>query len=66
MLCESDAPVTIITGGCKAQARWVGSDGKVRCSLHHIQEFGHGDRLVRVAGYEPPEDAPQPEPEPAT
>jgi hypothetical protein len=54
MLCQSDAPITLITGGCSSQGRWVGRDGKVRCSLHHIQEFGHGDRLVRVEGYQAP------------
>ena len=59
-LCESNAPVTLITGGCKSQGRWVGDDGKVRCSLHHIQEYGHGAALVRVEGYEPPADAPAP------
>jgi len=53
-LCESSAPITLATGGCKSQGRWVGPDGKVRCSLHQIQEFGHGERLVRVEGYEPP------------
>jgi hypothetical protein len=61
MLCQSDAPITLATGGCKASARWVGPDGKVRCSLHHVTEFGHSERLVRVEGYEPPEGAPEPE-----
>lgn len=62
MLCQSDAPITIATGGCKAQARWVGPDGKVRCSLHQIQEFGHAEPLVKVEGYEPPNGAPPPPP----
>jgi hypothetical protein len=53
-LCESQAPLTKVTGGCKAQGRWVGPDGKVRCSLHQVQEFGHHEKLVRVEGYEPP------------
>lgn len=53
-LCESATPLTRATGGCKAQARWVGPDGKVRCSLHQVQEFGHAEKLVRVEGYEPP------------
>jgi hypothetical protein len=26
----------------------------VRCSLHHVQEFGHSEPLVRVEGYTPP------------
>ena len=60
MLCQSDAPLTLATGGCKAQARWVGPDGKVRCSMHQIQEFGHAERLVKVEGYEPPAGAPAP------
>lgn len=57
-LCESSAPLTLATGGCKAQARWVGPDGKVRCSLHQIQEFGHSEKLVRVEGYQPPNGHP--------
>ena len=59
-LCESTAPITLVTGGCKAQGRWVGPDGKVRCSLHHIQEFGHGAELVKVEGYQAPAGAPPP------
>jgi hypothetical protein len=55
MLCESDTPLTRTTGGCKSHGRWVGPDGKVRCSLHHTQEFGHAERLVRVEGYVPPD-----------
>jgi len=61
-LCESSAPITLATGGCKSQGRWVGPDGKVRCSLHHIQEFGHAEPLVKVEGYESPADAPEPQP----
>jgi|SRR5215471_5686565 len=57
-LCESTTPT--LNGPCQSQARWVGPDGKVRCSLHQIQEFGHAERLVRVEGYEPPADAPAP------
>lgn len=53
-LCESSAPLTLATGGCKSKGRWVGPDGKARCSLHQIQEFGHAEKLVRVEGYEPP------------
>ena len=51
-LCESES--TILAGPCSSQGRWIGPDGKVRCSLHHIQEFGHGERLVKVPDYEPP------------
>ena len=53
-LCESSAPITLATGGCKSQGRWVGPDGKVRCSMHQIQEFGHAEPLVRVEGYKAP------------
>jgi len=60
MLCESNTPLTQITGGCKSQGRWVGPDGRVRCSLHHVQEFGHSERLVRVKDYQPPNGAPAP------
>jgi len=60
MLCQADSPIVLATGGCRSQARWIGPDGKARCSMHHIQEFGHGSELVRVEGYEPPADAPPP------
>jgi hypothetical protein len=56
-LCESNTPLTRATGGCKSQARWVGPDGKGRCSLHQIQEFGHAEKLVKVEGFEPPNGA---------
>ena len=58
-LCEADTPIAKIVP-CHAQGRWVGPDGRVRCSLHHIAEYGHAERLVRVEGYEPPEGAPAP------
>jgi len=59
-LCEANTPLVRSSGGCQAQARWVGDDGKVRCSLHQIQKYGHGAPLVRVEGYEPPAGAPPP------
>jgi hypothetical protein len=62
-LCESNTPLTRATGGCKSQARWLGPDNKGRCSLHQIQEFGHGAKLVKVEGYEPPQNGSAPEPE---
>jgi len=52
MLCQSES--TLLPGPCPSQGRWVGLDGKVRCSLHQIQEFGHAEPLVRVEGYTPP------------
>jgi hypothetical protein len=52
MLCQSES--NLLPGPCTSQGRWVGPDDKVRCSLHHIQEFGYGERLVRVEGYTPP------------
>ena len=58
-LCESEN--TILAGPCQSNGRWLGPDGKVRCSLHHVQEFGHGEPLVKVADYEPPR-APDEEP----
>ena len=57
--CEADTPLAKIVP-CGAQGRWVGPDGRVRCSMHHVQEFGHRERLVRVEGYEPPNGAPSP------
>jgi hypothetical protein len=60
MLCQSES--TLLPGPCQSQGRWVGPDGKVRCSLHHVQEFGHAEPLVRVEGYTPPA---RPEPTPA-
>lgn len=40
--------------GQPSHARWVGPDKKAYCSMHFIQRFGHGERLVRVENYEPP------------
>jgi hypothetical protein len=51
-LCEADT--NLLPGPCQSQGRWVGPDGKLRCSLHHIQAFGHGSPLIRVGNYEPP------------
>jgi len=59
-LCEANDPIVLATGGCNSQGRWVGLDGKIRCSLHQIAKYGHGSELVRVEGYEPPADAPSP------
>jgi len=62
MLCEANTPLAKLVP-CNSQGRWVGPDRKVRCSLHHIQAFGHGERLVRVEGYEAPAQ-PKPPAEP--
>ena len=35
-------------------ARWIGPDGGNYCSMHFINRFGHGERLVPIEGYEPP------------
>lgn len=59
-LCETES--RIIAEPCQSQGRWLGPDGKVRCSLHHVQEFGHSEPLVRIPDYEPPPDAPVPSP----
>lgn len=46
--------------GTPSRARWIGPDGGLYCSLHFIQRFGHGEKLVRIEGYEPPAEAKQP------
>lgn len=40
--------------GQPSHARWQGPDGKAYCSMHFTQRFGHGERLVKIEGYEPP------------
>lgn len=52
MLCQDES--TTFAGPCQSEARWVGLDGLVRCSMHQIQAFGHAEPLVRVEGYQPP------------
>jgi hypothetical protein len=52
MLCQDES--TILAGPCRSEARWVGPDGLIRCSLHQIQAFGHAEPLIRVEGYKPP------------
>jgi len=59
--CQADTPLALIVP-CGSKGRWVGPDGRVRCSLHHIQEFGHAERLVRVEGYEAPDEIKAPAP----
>jgi hypothetical protein len=55
----------ILSLGAPSMARWLGPDGGIYCSLHFIQRFGHGERLVRIDGFEPPPDAPTPEEAPS-
>jgi len=45
--------------GTPSMARWLGPDGGIYCSLHFIQKFGHSERLVKIADYEPPPTAPE-------
>jgi hypothetical protein len=52
MLCQSES--NLLPGPCQSEGRWVGPDGKIRCSMHQIQEFGHAEPLVRVEGYQAP------------
>lgn len=42
------------TLGEPSKARWVGPDGENYCSLHFVQRFGHGEKLVRIEDYSPP------------
>lgn len=53
--CEADLAL-----GPPSKARWVGPDGTNYCSLHFIHRFGHAEPLVRVEGYEPPEEVKPP------
>lgn len=50
--------------GNPSYARWVGPDGGHYCSLHFITRFGHGEKLIRLEGYEPPPFPDQGLPEP--
>lgn len=59
-LCQTEN--TILPGSCQSEGRWVGPDGKVRCSLHHVSEFGHQEALIRVENYEPPRTPEQKKP----
>ena len=51
--------------GEPSQARWLGPDGEVYCSLHFIHRFGHGEKLVRINGYTPPAQVKAPAPKKA-
>jgi len=42
--------------GPPSHARWLGPDGEPYCSLHLINRFGHGETLVRLEDYTPPEE----------
>jgi hypothetical protein len=57
-VCEKRVPDL----GQPSHARWVGPDGKAYCSMHFVQKYGHGEKLVRVDGYEPPKTRKPPAP----
>jgi hypothetical protein len=61
MLCQANTPLAQLDP-CNSQGRWVGPDGLVRCSMHHVAQFGHSERLVRVEGYQSPEGIKPPAP----
>lgn len=48
------------TLGEPSYARWIGPDGGVYCSMHFIQAFGHGEKLVKLPDYEPPPEVKKP------
>jgi len=64
ILCP-DCEVRQANLGDPSFARWIGPDGGKYCSLHFIQRFGHGEPLVRIEGYEPPEKRKAPAPKKA-
>ena len=49
--------------GPPSHARWLGPDGGAYCSIHLRQRFGHGEKLVRIANYQPPAEVKPPAPE---
>jgi hypothetical protein len=57
-VCEANAADL----GQPSRARWVGPDGQEYCSLHFINRFGHGEKLVLVENYEPPAEVKAPAP----
>jgi hypothetical protein len=48
--------------GSPSAARWKGPDGKSYCSMHFVSRFGHAEPLVKIEGFEPPEEKPKPKP----
>jgi hypothetical protein len=48
--------------GDPSHARWIGPDGIEYCSLHFIAAFGHGEPLVKIPDYVPPEGRKAPAP----
>lgn len=46
--------------GRPSEARWIGPDGGIYCSMHFINRFGHGERLVKIGDYTPPAAAKAP------
>jgi len=57
-VCES----RVADLGQPSHARWVGPDGKAYCSMHFTQRFGHGEKLVKIDGYEAPAKIKSPAP----
>jgi len=49
--------------GDPSYARWVDPNGgPPLCSLHYVRLYGHGERMVRIDGYEPPRSRVAPPP----
>lgn len=48
--------------GDPSVARWSGPDGGKYCSMHFISRFGHGERLVKLEDFEPPQEIKKPAP----
>jgi hypothetical protein len=46
-------------------ARWIGPDGGEYCSMHFVRRFGHGEKLIKIEGYEPPAKTKAPAPKQA-
>lgn len=46
--------------GRPSAARWIGPDGEPYCSMHFINRFGHGERLVKIGDYVAPAKAKAP------
>lgn len=42
--------------GRPSAARWIGPDGEPYCSMHFINRFGHGEKLVKIGDYVAPSE----------
>jgi hypothetical protein len=58
-LCEASSA---LIGPCSSEGRWVGPDGKKRCSMHHVAAFGYQERLVRAEDFVAPTETKPPAP----